>query len=100
MVLKVVNVKNPVLRQVAKHVSKVDKKILDLIKEMKATLLKQKDPEGVGLAAPQIGKSLQIFVVNYKNLKRVIINPEVIEISKTKKVNTESKTKDILEGCL
>ncbi len=97
---KIIGVKNPVLRQIAKKVTKIDKKILALIKEMQAILLKQKDPEGVGLAAPQIGKSLQIFVVNYKNLKRVIINPEVIEISKTKKVNTESKTKDILEGCL
>src|SRR5258708_1305558 len=100
MVLKVVNVKNPVLRQIAKSVSKVDKKVLALIKEMQETLAEQKDPEGVGLAAPQIGKSLQIFVVNYKELKRVIINPEVLEISKTKKINTEKKTKDILEGCL
>src|SRR5258708_21409949 len=100
MVLKVVNVKNPVLRQIAKSVSKVDKKVLALIKEMQETLAEQKDPEGVGLAAPQIGKSLQIFVVNYKDLKRVIINPEVLEISKKEKVNTESKKKDILEGCL
>src|SRR5258708_22259242 len=74
MTLKIVNVKNPVLRQVAKKVTKIDKKILSLIKEMETTLLEQKDPEGVGLAAPQIGKSLQIFVVNYKNLKRIIIN--------------------------
>src|SRR5260221_11779280 len=98
MILKVVNVKNPVLRQVAKPVRKIDKKILSLIKEMQSTLLEQRDPEGVGLAAPQIGKSLQIFVVNYKDLKRVIINPEVVEISKTKKINTENKKKDILEG--
>ncbi len=97
---RIVNVKNPVLRQKAKPVSKIDKKVLALIKEMQATLIEQRDPEGVGLAAPQIGKSLQIFVVNYKDLKRVIINPEVLEISKTKKINTENKKKDILEGCL
>ena len=100
MANKIVGVKDPVLRAVAKPVSKIDKKILELIKEMNATLLAQKDPEGVGLAAPQIGKSFRIFVVNYKNLKRVIINPEVLEISKREKVNTESKKKDILEGCL
>ncbi len=102
MANKIVTVKNPVLRQVAKPVTKVDKKILELIREMNATLIVQKDPEGVGLAAPQIGKSLRIFVVNYKDLKRVIINPEVVEVSKTQKINKEKKksSKDILEGCL
>ncbi|CAN5332209.1 peptide deformylase [soil metagenome] len=100
MILKVVGVKDPVLRQKAKPVLKIDKKILGLIADMHDTLKSQKDPEGVGLAAPQIGKSLRIFVVDYKNLKRVIINPEIVEISKVKKLNSESKEKDILEGCL
>ncbi len=100
MILKVVGVKNPVLRQVAKPVSKIDKKILELIKNMQETLTTQKDPEGVGLAAPQVGRSLRIFIVCYKNLQRVVINPEILEVSKVKKVNTEKKKKDILEGCL
>ncbi len=100
MIQKVIDVKNPVLRQIAKPVLKLDKKVLSLIKDMKETLKTQKDPEGVGLAAPQIGKSLRIFVVNYKKLKRIIINPEIIEISPKKKLNGESKKKDILEGCL
>lgn len=100
MVVKVVDVKNPVLRQKARRVAKIDKKILAIIADMKDTLKVQKDPEGVGLAAPQIGKSMRIFVIDYKNLKRTIINPEVLEISKTEKINTEKKKKDILEGCL
>jgi len=100
MALKIVGVKNPVLREIAKPVVKIDKKILELVKEMLATLDVQKDPEGVGLAAPQVGKSFRIFVVNYKNLKRVVINPEILKIDKKKKVNSESKKKDILEGCL
>ncbi len=100
MVQKVVGVKNPVLREKAKKVGKIDKKVSDLIKDMLETLEAQKDPEGVGLAAPQIGKSLQIFLTNYKNLKRVIINPKILEVSKTQKVNKETKRKDILEGCL
>jgi peptide deformylase len=83
MILRVVDVKNPVLRQKAKLVTKIDKKVLALIKDMLETLANQKDPEGVGLAAPQIGKSLQIFVINYRNLKRIIINPIVLETSKT-----------------
>lgn len=99
---KVVDVKNPVLRQKAKSVAKIDKKLLALIKDMQETLLAQKDPEGVGLAAPQIGKSLQIFVINYKSLKKVVINPEIVEVSKTHKTNKDKtkKNSEILEGCL
>jgi len=100
VIQKIVDVKNPTLRKKAKEVVKIDKKILTLIADMKDTLLTQKDPEGVGLAAPQIGKDLSIFVIDYKKLKRVVINPQVVEVSKTKKVNTENKKKDILEGCL
>lgn len=108
MILKIVNVKNPILRSKAKAVdTKIlnsnDKKIVGLIADMKATLQAQKDPEGVGLAAPQVGKSLQLFIVNYKNLQRVIINPVVLEIAKTKITNKKGKRKvsrKILEGCL
>ena len=41
MVSKIVTVKNPVLRAIAKPVGKIDKKILELIKEMKAILVVQ-----------------------------------------------------------
>jgi peptide deformylase len=101
MVQKVVDVKNPILRKKAKPVEKIDTKVLKLIKDMKETLNTQKDPEGVGLAAPQIGKSLRIFIVDYKKLKRVIINPEIIELSEQKlKTKEKPKNKEILEGCL
>lgn len=102
MILKVVGVKDPVLRQKAKEVTKVDKKIRQLISDMKDTLAAQVDPEGVGLAAPQVGKSLRIFLMKYKNEERVVINPEILETSKElegKKKHKKSK-KNILEGCL
>lgn len=105
MVQKIVDVKDPILRKKAKLVEKIDKKILLLIKNMHDTLDVQKDPEGVGLAAPQIGKSYQIFVVNYKKLERTIINPKILKIDKivgTKRVSTTKapRGKEILEGCL
>lgn len=101
MIQKIVDVKSSVLRKKAKRIEKLDKKLLSLIKDMQDTLESQKDPEGIGLAAPQIGKSLRLFVVGYKNLKRVIINPEIIEIAKVKKVKkTKNKKSEILEGCL
>lgn len=102
MILKVVDVKNPILRQKAKPVAKIDKKVLTLIDSMRETLVAQKDPEGVGLAAPQVGKSLQIFLVHYKSFNQVFINPQILEVDKAKKINKEGKrkNKEILEGCL
>ena len=101
MVQKVIQSKNPLLRKTAKAVVRVDRKVLGVIKDLKDTLKTQKDPEGVGLAAPQIGKSLRIFVADYKNFQRVVINPEILEISgvKSEKLKVKSK-KEILEGCL
>lgn len=101
MVQKVIQSKDPLLRKTAKAVAKVDKKILGVIKDLKDTLRTQKEPEGVGLAAPQIGKSLRIFVTDYKNFRRVIINPEVIKTEKSDAKDVERKPKkEILEGCL
>lgn len=101
MVQKIIDVHHPVLRQKARPVSKVDKKIHTLIKDMRDTLAAQDDPEGVGLAAPQIGKSLRLFLVKYQNIDRVIINPQIIS-SETKRFIPEKtkKREDILEGCL
>lgn len=92
MVLKIVAAPNSVLSQPAKKVSKIDKNILRLIEEMKKSLLAAKDPEGVGLAAPQVGKSLQIFLAKPmpKSDIEVFINPKIIH--KDKKDKFESLT--------
>lgn len=105
MVRKIVQSGDPILRAKAKKVSKFDKKTLEVIRDLKDTLSIQKEPEGVGLAAPQIGKSLRIFAADYKGFKRVIVNPEIVSISKaTGYRETGSKSskhkKEILEGCL
>lgn len=106
MIRKIVSTQDPLLRQVAKPVGKIDKKILTLITDMQQTLAVQKDPEGVGLAAPQVGKNLQLFVVDFANTQRVVINPTVLstQMSKTKAKKKTPRTKitkkNILEGCL
>lgn len=97
MILKFVDIKDPILRQKAKQVTAIDKKILRLVADMQETLKAADDPEGIGLAAPQVGKSLQIFVVNFENIKRVVINPKVISIGQVKKTKKKENT---LEGCL
>lgn len=98
MIRKILRSGDPKLREISKTVVKIDSKILKLVQDLKETLAIQKDPEGVGLAAPQIGKSLRVFVFSYNGVERVIINPEIIKqsVSKSKK---ESKN-EILEGCL
>ncbi|HET7099142.1 MAG TPA: peptide deformylase [Patescibacteria group bacterium] len=102
MVRKILQSGNPILRAKSKPVTKVDKKTLEVIKDLKDTLKTQKIPEGVGLAAPQIGKNVRIFLADYKGFERVVINPEIVSISKKKVANKEKgKNKnEILEGCL
>ncbi len=105
MIRKILQSGNPVLRNKSQPVAKVDKKVRSLIDDLKDTLSVQKDPEGVGLAAPQIGKNLQVFVCAYKDFKRVVINPKIISIEKTEKQEEKDSPKkkskkEILEGCL
>jgi peptide deformylase len=97
MVLKFADIKDPILRQKAKRVVQIDKKIEQLIADMKDTLLAADDPEGIGLAAPQVGKSFQIFIVNFEGLESVVINPKVLSVGKVIKTKKKEKT---LEGCL
>lgn len=98
---KILKSTDPNLRLKSLTVKKIDKKITELITDLKDTLRAQKDPEGVGLAAPQIGRKLRIFIFDYEKTNRVIINPKVLSISKTK-ISSSKKTrkKEILEGCL
>ena len=100
---RILDVKDPVLRMRAKPVEKIDKKVKGVICDMKDTLLAQKDPEGVGLAAPQIGKSLRIFLINFRGRSEIVINPEIITSSSKQQINKSKKGKQkrsILEGCL
>jgi peptide deformylase len=99
--LRIINAPNEILSQKSQTVEKVDKEILNLIDQMKETLLAAKDPEGVGLAAPQVGKPLSIFLMkpSPKTPIKVIINPVIIsEENGTEKPKKSGPTK--LEGCL
>lgn len=102
MIRKVVLSNSPVLRRKSKPVLKVDKKVKDLISDLKDTLGVQKDPEGVGLAAPQIGKNLRVFLAKDGDFERVVINPEILKIEKEsrRRKSTKKSKKEILEGCL
>jgi len=74
---------NPILRKKSVQISKFDKKLKKLAKDMIETMLKK---DGIGLAAPQIGVSERLVIINFqldrKNYKPVVlVNPEIIDAS-------------------
>jgi len=96
----VVTVPDPVLRRPVKRVTSLDKRTLKVIEDMYAVLKATKNPEGVGLAAPQIGISLAIFLLRPepKDEITLFINPQITKLSQRKQ-NPDSKD-GIYEGCL
>ena len=80
--------------------AKNKKNLSGLLKEMKEALLSASDPKGVGLAAPQIGKSVAIFMSKPtdKSPISVFINTVVLEADELEKKKKKRVKK--LEGCL
>ena len=74
-ILEIKTAGNPVLRQVAAKVTKVDKKIKRLLSDMADTMY---EADGVGLAAPQVGISSRIAVIDIGEGVIEMINPEII----------------------
>ncbi|NCD07915.1 MAG: peptide deformylase [Negativicutes bacterium] len=74
-ILEIKTAGNPVLRQVAAKVTKVDKKIKRLLSDMANTMY---EADGVGLAAPQVGVSSRIVVIDIGEGVIEMINPEII----------------------
>lgn len=68
---------DPILRKVSKEIKEVNEKILELIEDMIETM---KDAEGIGLAAPQIGKLRRLIIVDFQDSNGPIamVNPEII----------------------
>jgi len=72
---------DPVLRQKAKKIARIDPSIRNLIEDMIETM---HEANGVGLAAPQVGVSLRIVVICLPDEDAediVLINPEIIKKS-------------------
>ncbi len=80
---------DPVLRRRAKRVTSIDGSIQKLIRNMTETL---RAAAGVGLAAPQVGVSLRVIVINVPEGENfVIINPEIVK---------RKGERTVTEGCL
>lgn len=95
---KIVHIPDSVLTTPAKKVLSFDRKLRQIVRDMKKTLESAKNPKGVGLAAPQVGISLQIFLIKptEKSPTRCFINPKITKQSKPK----SSPDTDTMEGCL
>lgn len=96
---KIITVPNQILRTSVKRVAVVDKKIKKIAREMAETLVKLKDPPGVGLAAPQVGLNLSLFVFKNGNKISTIINPKLIAHSADEVLDVRNKH-SMMEGCL
>ena len=93
MILPIVAYGDPVLRKVGKEIDKNYPNLKELIANMKETMY---NASGVGIAAPQIGKDIRLFVIDaspfaedeelsqedrdaLKNFNKVFINAEIVE---------------------
>jgi peptide deformylase len=63
-----------VLKSPSDKVTTFDKKLIKLSKSMHKFMKKER---GIGLAAPQIGKSIQLVVINIDNKPLTIVNPVI-----------------------
>lgn len=77
-----------VLGQIGQPVAEFDTALVEICADMYDTMY---DAEGVGLAAPQIGLNLRLFVMDCDGIKLIAANPEII--------HTEGEQSG-QEGCL
>jgi peptide deformylase len=87
-ILKILTVEDPALRKKANQVVKITKRQRILVKDMLETMY---NANGVGLAAPQVGISDRLVVIDVGDGPLVLFNPVV--------TLCEGENKDV-EGCL
>ena len=80
---------DPVLRKPTKRVTEVTDELRKLIADMFETMYAA---EGIGLAAPQVGRTERVAVVDVEGKKFALINPEVL--------STSDAPEKAEEGCL
>ena len=98
MILPIYLYGSNILSKNCKNVDLESQELHSFIKNMFKTLKKS---NGIGLAAPQVGRDVRLFIINTsfikelskdEKLKEVFINPHVISVSKEKYISNE--------GCL
>lgn len=76
---------NPILKRMCRTVERIDAEILQLVEDLVDTM--EAGPGSVGVAAPQIGVSLRVCVVDVSNSRHgkdnnhgrlLMVNPEIV----------------------
>jgi len=80
---------DPILREETKPVAEVTNELRTLVKDMFETMYLAK---GIGLAAPQVGRTERLAVVDVDDKPLVLLNPEILAAS--------GKPAKAEEGCL
>lgn len=88
MIRKIVRFPNPILRKKCKAVKKVTPEIVKLIDDMLETM---HAAPGVGLAAPQVARSVRVIVADIGKNPIALVNPGIVE---------KSGSQIFTEGCL
>lgn len=90
MILDITKLGEEILRKKVDPVPEVNDEIRKLAEDMFETMI---EADGVGLAGPQVGKNLRMFVlIADDDVRRVFINPQIIK--------TSEEVCDYDEGCL
>lgn len=76
--LEILQTGNPILREKCVPIGNVDLNLIKLLDDMKETL---KDAQGAGLAAPQVGKNIRVFIVDTEDGYYEFINPKILGVS-------------------
>jgi peptide deformylase len=87
-ILSILEYPNPALRENASEVTAFGEDLRKLLTDMWETMYMSK---GVGLAAPQVGIPLKLFVADWEGNRRVMANPMIMEAEGAEKAQ---------EGCL
>lgn len=100
--MKVLTTPHPFLRHTAKPINQLTTKTIKEALQMIDTLKQARDPEGVGLAATQVGLDKRIFILLKPDKQATIyINPQIISTSKLTTSQKYPQDQDRpLEGCL
>ncbi len=90
--MQIVLAPNDILRKKGKFVKKITPETQKKVSEMIKLTQTFTDPEGVGLAAPQVGIPERYFIAKFGQSFQVFFNPQIKKFGKKEKVS--------LEGCL
>ncbi len=96
-VLEIVTLPQAILRQKAHKVTGFGPELQTLVNDMVETM---RQAPGVGLAAPQVGESLRLIVVEYGDDEDEKVPPKLYVLVNPEITRTSSETVTGAEGCL